>query len=112
MGKGSAAECKPRVKELRIGVHVGHFVTITLNARIYLTLEITLQNITLRLRLSHESNNLQNVSGADVTIGKLDGIEVNNHVGIFGGELHCGEISQHGQDTGSGWVWRNQWTAV
>tara|TARA_Y100000015_G_scaffold3776_1_gene3477 strand:- start:453 stop:836 length:384 start_codon:yes stop_codon:yes gene_type:complete len=82
------SETHCRVEELRISVHVGHFVTITLNARIYLTLKITLQNVTLGLRFAHECNSLQNVTGADLTVCKLDGIEVNNHVCAFGSELH------------------------
>ena len=76
----STSETHCRVKELRFSVIIGHFVTITLHTRCNLTVKITLENVTLRLRLSHEGNSLQNVAGADLTVCKFDGIEVNNHV--------------------------------
>ena len=111
MGKGSAGASQSRVEELRFSVNVSHFVTITFNARIYLTLEIFLVNVTHRLLIFAEVDNLQHQTAVDRSISKLDGIEVNNHVAVFGSQLHCGEISQHGQDTRSGWVWRKWWTA-
>ena len=85
----SAGETHCRVKELRFSVIIGDFVTITLNTRINLALKIFRQDITLRLRFAHEGNSLQNVTGADLTVRKLYGVEVNNHVCAFGSELHC-----------------------
>jgi len=106
MGKGSAAASKSRVKELRISVNLGHFVTITVHTFVNLTLHIFLGDVAHRLLIIHEVDNFQHQTIIDSSIRKLDGIEVNNHVSGFSSQLHCGEISQHGQDTGSGWVWR------
>jgi len=40
------------------------------------------------LRPTHESNDLNHAGLANTSVVELDGIEVNNHVAIFGGELH------------------------
>jgi len=84
----SATTSESRIEELRFSVHVSHDITIALNTRIYLTLEIFLVNVTLRLLTVGESNCLKDEAIADSSIRILDGIEVNNHVGILGSKLH------------------------
>jgi hypothetical protein len=84
----SATTSESRIEELRFSVHISHDITIALNTRIYLTLEIFLVNVTLRLLAVGESNCLKDEAIADSSIRILDGIEVNNHVGILGSKLH------------------------
>ena len=59
-----------------------------MSAGIELILKIFLVDVTLGLRFTAESNNLEHQTIVNLTRVKLDGIEINNHVTIFGSELH------------------------
>ena len=63
-----------------------------MSAGIKLILKIFLVDVTLRLSFAHESNNFEHQAIVNLTRCKFDGVEVNNHVAIFGSELHLGEI--------------------
>ena len=80
-----------RIEQLRDHRFVGYFVTVTLHPRIYLTIKIFFANVTFGLRFSHESNNLQNVASADLSVVIFHGVEINNHVRTFRSELHWSE---------------------
>ena len=58
---------------------------------IKLILKIFFVDVTLGLSFAHESNNFEHQAIVNLTRCKFDGVEVNNHVAIFGSELHCGE---------------------
>jgi hypothetical protein len=59
-----------------------------MSAGIKLILKIFLVDVTFGLSFTAESNNLEHQTIVNLTRVKLDGIEVNNHVTIFGSELH------------------------
>ena len=59
-----------------------------MSAGIKLILKIFFVDITLGLCFSAESNNFEHQTIVNLTRVKFDGIEVNNHVTIFGSELH------------------------
>ena len=59
-----------------------------MSAGIKLILKIFLVDVTLGLRFAHESNNFEHQTIVNLTRCKFDGVEVNNHVAIFGSELH------------------------
>ena len=87
---GSARTSESRIEQLRSHRSIGYFVTITLNTRINLILKILLVDVTFGLRFAHESYNFEHQTIVNLTVSKFDGIEVNNHVTIFGSELHNG----------------------
>ena len=88
--KKSAGASKCAVEKLWDCVQSGHLITVTFHTGVDLTCHIFFVDVTLGLRLSAESYNFQNKTVVHSPIRKLDGIEVNNHVAIFGGELHSG----------------------
>ena len=59
-----------------------------MSAGIKLILKIFFVDVTLGLSFAHESNNFEHQTIVNLTRCKFDGIEVNNHVTIFGSELH------------------------
>ena len=84
----STGTCKSGIEQLRLHIDSGLAIPITLNARLNLTLHITDVDVTLALRFSHESNNFHRQSVVLSPISKFEGVEVNNHVTVFGSELH------------------------
>ena len=84
----SASKTHCGVKELRNHGIIGDLITITLNARINLICHIFLVDVTLGLSCTDESYNFEHETVVNSSVGKLDGVEVNNHVAVFGGELH------------------------
>jgi len=80
------------IVELRNHRIIGDLITITLNTTANLAIEIFLVDITLRLSFTKESNNFENQTIVNLTRVKFDGIEVNNHVSTFCGELHLVRI--------------------
>jgi len=69
-------------------METSHLITVAIHTGINLTLHVTLVDHRLRLSATHEGNNLEHLTGIDRTVGELDGIEVNHHVGVFGLQLH------------------------
>ena len=59
-----------------------------MSAGIKLILKIFLVDVTFRLSCTHESNNFEHQTIVNLTRVKLDRVEINNHVAVFGGELH------------------------
>ena len=55
---------------------------------IKLILKIFLVDVTLGLSFTAESNNLKHQTIVNLTRVKFNGVEVNNHMTIFGSELH------------------------
>ena len=85
---GSARTSESRIEQLCFFIDAGLFVTITLNTGLNLTLHIFDVDVTLRLRFAHESYNFEHQTIVLSSVSKFDGVEVNNHVTIFGSELH------------------------
>ena len=77
-----------RIEQLRNHRFVGYLITITMSAGIKLILKIFFVDVTLGLSFAHESNNFEHQTIVNLTRCKFDGVEVNNHVAIFGSELH------------------------
>ena len=67
---------------------ISDLITITLNARINLIRHIFLVDITLGLSCTDESYNFEDETVVNSSVGKLDGVEINNHVAVFRSELH------------------------
>jgi len=59
-----------------------------MSAGIKLILKIFFVDVTLRLSCTAESNNFKHQTIVNLTRCKFDGVEVNNHIAVFGGELH------------------------
>jgi hypothetical protein len=83
-----AGTCHARIEQLREHRFVGYLITIALSTGINLAGEIFLVDVTLRLSCTAESNNFKHQTIVNLTRCKFDGVEVNNHVAIFGSELH------------------------
>ena len=92
---GSARTSKSRIEQLRNHRFVGYLITITMSTGIKLILKVFFIDVTLGLRFAHESYNFEHQTIVNLTVSKFDGIEVNNHVAIFGSELHNGNACLH-----------------
>ena len=94
----SARTSESRIEQLRNHRSIGYVVTITFNTGINLILKVFLVDVTLGLGFTHESYNFEHQTIVNLTVSKFDGIEVNNHVTIFGSELHNGNACLHYRD--------------
>ena len=92
-GGESATHSHRSVKKLRNHRIIGDLITITFYPRINLRRHILLVNITLRLSTTagDEGYNFKDKTVVNSSIVKLDGVELNNHVAVFRGELHDNE---------------------